>query len=65
MSGIHADKAAAISNIDRLLSNLLEGSLAHRLAVACKITKTDTPAGAALKKIVDDRDLPAIKWTPD
>jgi hypothetical protein len=47
--------AAAPSNLDRLLAQLPEGGIAHRLAIARKAAATDTVAGDALKKVIEDR----------
>jgi hypothetical protein len=62
MTGEKADGAghdegepAPVRNIDRLLSKLADGSLAHRLATARKAATNDTGAVDSLEKVIEDR----------
>jgi hypothetical protein len=62
MTGEKADGAghdegepAPVKNIDRLLSKLAEGSVAHRLTTARKAATNDAGAVHSLEKVIEDR----------
>lgn len=49
------ENKATPKNIDRLLSQLTNGTIAHRLAAARKAAMTDTEAVDSLKRVLEDR----------